>query len=248
MSMQRKRFKVRYAVLGILIVLAVAIAAFVGSHWDLLQAAKVGLTTDPATIAQEQEQKDRGIEEALGVEGLITDEMIAEAQAEIEQTLSGASEPAAETTGAVGEPSGTAQDTSAGEGGGGTGTGSSGTAPISTGDVKTDIVAKYTTKMYGVRGAIQGRLDSLISSAKEEYLALPEAQRTSSARNSILSAKLNEAEALEAECDAAVESLLGEMEAELKAAGESTDPVKQLRSYYKEAKINQKAAYLAQMR
>ena len=36
--------------------------------------------------------------------------------------------------------------------------------------------------------------------------------------------------------------------AELKAAGESTDPVKQLRSYYKEAKINQKAAYLAQMR
>ena len=45
-----------------------------------------------------------------------------------------------------------------------------------------------------------------------------------------------------------VESILGQMQAELAAAGQSTAPVGQLRSQYQNAKASQKAAYLAMAR
>ena len=258
MSRRRKRFKIRYVVLPILAVLVIAAAAVIGTHWDLIKAAKLGLTADPETILADQQKKDQEIQEILGVDGLITDEMIAEAQEEIEQSwaeeetgLSGEdSEQSAENGGepAQAQTSGQTQQSGA-AGTAGTSTGSAAGSSSSGGkQTESDIVAKYTAKLYGVRGAYQGRIDGIISSAKSEFASLPAEQQTGSAKSSILSSKLSQAESLEAECDARVESVLGEMSAELSAAGHSTDSVGQLRSYYEDAKASQKAAYLAQMR
>ena len=258
MSRRRKRFKIRYVVLPILAVLVIAAAAVIGTHWDLIKAAKLGLTADPETILADQQKKDQEIQEILGVDGLITDEMIAEAQEEIEQSwaeeetgLSGEdSEQSAENGGepAQAQTSGQTQQSGA-TGTAGTSTGSAAGSSSSGGkQTESDIVAKYTAKLYGVRGAYQGRIDGIISSAKSEFASLPAEQQTGSAKSSILSSKLSQAESLEAECDARVESMLGEMSAELSAAGHSTDSVGQLRSYYEDAKASQKAAYLAQMR
>lgn len=232
---KKKRFKVRYVVLGILAVLVIVAAVAVGTHWDTIQAARMGMTMDRDELLANQEEKDREIEESLGINGLITDEMIAQAQAEIEASLSGEGGSPGGETPAAGETGQAAGGT------GQTGGESAGQAAASA----TDIVAKYTTKLYGIRGVFEGRLSGLVAAARAEYEALPADQKTSSSRNSILTSKLASAEAMEAECDAMVESLLGEMEAELKAAGESTAPVGQLRSYYQEAKINQKAYYLS---
>ena len=260
MSRRRKRFKIRYVVLPILAVLVIAAAAVIGTHWDLIKAAKLGLTADPETILADQQKKDQEIQEILGVDGLITDEMIAEAQEELEQSW------AEEGTGLSGEDPGQEQPAESGSepaqtqtsrqtqqsgaaGPAGTSTGSAAGSSSSGGkQTESDIVAKYTAKLYGVRGAYQGRIDGIISSAKSEFASLPAEQQTGSAKSSILSSKLSQAESLEAECDARVESVLGEMSAELSAAGHSTDSVGQLRSYYEDAKASQKAAYLAQMR
>lgn len=258
MSRRRKRFKIRYVVLPILAVLVIAAAAVIGTHWDLIKAAKLGLTADPETILADQQKKDQEIQEILGVDGLITDEMIAEAQEELEQSwaeeetgLSGEdSEQSAENGGgpAQAQTSGQTQQSGA-AGTAGTSTGSAAGSSSSGGkQTESDIVAKYTAKLYGVRGAYQGRIDGIISSAKSEFASLPAEQQTGSAKSSILSSKLSQAESLEAECDARVESVLGEMSAELSAAGHSTDSVGKLRSYYEDAKASQKAAYLAQMR
>ena len=257
MSRKKKQFKVRYVVLGVLAILVIAAAVAVGTHWDLIQAAKLGMTMDQDTILADQEEKDRQIEESLGIEGLITDEMIAQAQAEIEQSLSdGSPAPAdpAEQGGSAQDPGGSTQGPggSAQEPGG---TDQSGKTPSSGAagagqslSPGAAIVAEYTAKLYGVRGAFEGRLNGLVAEAKSEYLALPPDQQNGSGKSAILSSKLGQAESMEAECDAMVESLLGEMEAELKAAGESTAPVGELRSYYKEAKVNQKAYYLSLLR
>ena len=91
-------------------------------------------------------------------------------------------------------------------------------------------------------------ISGIISSAKSEFAALPAEQRTKSAQNAILASKMGQAEALEAECDAQVEAMLGEMSAELSAAGQSTESVSQLKSYYEDTKASQKAAYLAEAR
>ena len=258
MSRRRKRFKIRYVILPILAVLVIAAAAVIGTHWDLIKAAKLGLTADPETILADQQKKDQEIQEILGVDGLITDEMIAEAQEELEQSwaeeetgMSGEdSEQSAENGGGPAQAQTSGQTPQSGAAGiAGTSTGSAAGSSSSGGkQTESDIVAKYTAKLYGVRGAYQGRIDGIISSAKSEFASLPAEQQTGSAKSSILSSKLSQAESLEAECDARVESVLGEMSAELSAAGHSTDSVGQLRSYYEDAKASQKAAYLAQMR
>lgn len=264
MSRAKKVFKVRCVVLGILLVLVIVAAAVIGTHWDLIKAAKTGLTTDSATIQANQEEKDREIRESLGVEGMITDEMIAQAQAEIEQSWAGTEEsPVADTetsdtpdfsgggqTEEQGQqPSGQSQPSSqAGSAPASGSVGAGGSSGSSGGQTKEDITAKYTAKLLGIRGAFEGRVNGLISSAKTEYAALPAEQQTSSAQSAILSSKMGEAGALEAECDAKVDALLSEMSAELSAAGQSTDAVGQLRSYYEETKANTKAAYLAQAR
>ncbi len=263
MSKKRKGFKVRCVVLGILLVLVIAAAAVIGTHWDLIKAAKTGLTTDSATIQANQEEKDKEIRESLGVEGLVTDEMIAQAQAEIEQSWSGTEETPAADTQVSDEPAssvggqtteqgqqttGQSQTSSQAGSAPGPGSGGAGGSGSSGGQTKEDITAKYTAKLFGIKGAFEGRVNGLISSAKAEYAALPDEQRTSSAQSAILSSKLDEASALEAECDARVDALLSEMSAELSASGQSTDAVGQLKSYYEETKANAKAAYLAQAR
>lgn len=258
MSRGKKRFKIRYVVLPVLAVLVIAVAAVIGTHWDLIKAAKTGLTADSETILAEQQKKDQEIRERLGVDDLITDEMIAQAREEVEQSWS------VEGSGETGESSEAGQQTESGSGpeqaqssvqnqqsgvAGNTGTGDAAGNGSSSGPMtETDIVAKYTAKLYGVRAAYQGRIEGIISSAKSEFAALPAEQQTNSAKSSILSSKLDEAEGIEAECDAKVESVLDEMSSELSAAGHGTDTVSQLRDYYEDAKANQKAAYLAMAR
>ena len=264
MSKVKKRFKIRYVVLSVLAILIIAIAAVIGTHWDLIQAAKTGLTADPETILANQQKMDQEIKESLGVDGLITDDMIAQARAEVEQSWA-----AGEGTGETGEnqaegqqaesgggsglaqPSGQSQQSgggSTGNGSGSAGNSSSGSSSSGGQLTETDIVAKYTAKLYGVREAYQGRIEGIISSAKSEFAALPAEQQTKSARASILSSKLDQAGVIETECDASVKAVLDDMSAELSAGGYSTDAVGKLNSYYEDAKANQKAAYLAMAR
>lgn len=243
MARKTKRSKVGVVVLCVLLVLVIIAAVVIGTHWDLIQAAKMGLTMDREQIIAEQAEKDKEIEAKLGVEGMITDEMIAEAEAEIEASLSGTADPG--ESGQTPSETGQAGSGSAGQNNGGaSGGGNSGTAAATA----SDIVAKYTAKLYGARSVFEGKLNALVASAKAEYAALPAEQRTDAAKKSIYSSMLSSAGAIESECDATVESLLAQMSAELSAAGESTAPVDQLRSYYQEAKTNQKAYYLSMMR
>ena len=95
---------------------------------------------------------------------------------------------------------------------------------------------------------MQSKINSIASDLKSQYAALPEGERTSSAKSALVSSKLDEAEAIESECDAAVDSILSNMEAELKAAGQDTSSVSQLREYYESEKASQKASAIAAMR
>ena len=262
MSKRKKRFKIRYIVLPILAILVIATAAVIGTHWDLIQAAKMGLSADSETILANQQKMDQDIQESLGLEGLITDDMIAQAREEIEQswageeagvTGDGTAEGQQTESGGAGQaqPSGQSQQSSGGNASSGSGSpGNSGSGGSSAGGqlTETDIVAKYTAKLYGVRGAYQGRIEGIISSAKTEFAALPAEKQTSSAKTSILSSKLDQAGEIESECDAQVQAVLDDMSAELSAAGYSTDAVGKLNNYYEDAKANQKAAYLAMAR
>ena len=110
------------------------------------------------------------------------------------------------------------------------------------------ITRKYTAQLYALESAMKGKMNSMAASVKAEYAALPAEEKTSAKRTQLVSSKLDEAEALESECDAAVDTILSNMESELKAAGGDTSSVAQMRDYYESEKASQKAAAIAAMR
>ena len=130
------------------------------------------------------------------------------------------------------------------------GSGNSGTVSGSTcsGRSTDAITRQYTAQLYALEGTLQGKINSITSSAKAEYAALPADQRTSSQKTAIISSALDQAEALEDSCDATVETILANMESELKAAGGDTAAVSQLRDYYESEKASKKSAAIAAMR
>ena len=161
----------------------------------------------------------------------------------------------ADAGGSSGGNSVTVSDGSGSAGTGSSGSGSSsGNSTVGSGSdssVSSDpdaITRKYTAQLYALEGAMQGKIDSLTSSAKAEYASLSPEERTSSRKSAIISSALSEAEALESTCDAAVEKILSNMESELKAAGGDTGAVSDLREYYESEKASKKASAIAAMR
>ncbi len=234
-------FRARYVVLPLLAVLIIGGAFVAHSNWDLIQAARIGLTTDLETIQIQQKEKDQALAKELGIEGVVTDDMAAQTAADLEAYLNGG-----------GSVSGDGSNLPisyrfSGTGANGGGEGTSGSS-YGTGTPEKDIIATYTAQLYGLRDVFQGRLNGLMDQARAEYAALPEGEQTSSAKRSIINSRIGQGEAMEEQCDAMVDAYLKQMESELKAAGQSTDSVKELRDYYEETKINQKAAYMAQAR
>lgn len=288
-SKTKRKFRVRYVVLGILVLILVAVGTVTVTNWDNIQAGYAGLTSDPEEIQAKQEEKKSQLEQDLGVSGGFTEEEMSAAQEAVASILpdslaeflsgsnvtdlqnaasgdSGILEGTSESAGSSGSSSGTVAGNngssgSAGAGGsstsgsdtsttaGSSGPGSSTVSSSGSGSGDAGVITrKYTSQLYALEGSLQGKINSIAASAKAEYAALPASERTSSAKAAIISSKVSEAEALESSCDAAVETILSNMQSELKAAGADTSSVSQLREYYESEKASKKAAAIAAMR
>ena len=289
---RKRRFKVRYVVLGILVLILVAVGTVTVTNWDNIQAGYAGLTSDPEEIQAKQEEKKSQLEQDLGVSGGFTEEEMSAAQEAIASILpddlaefvsgsnvtealnNGGSETGtAAGTSTEGSSSSVGSASSGGTGGssssGTTSSGSTGAISVSSsggdssaggsnsnsiennssGSNSVDaITRKYTSQLYALEGTLNGKINSIVSSAKAEYAALPASDRNSSSKASIVSSKIDEAAALEDSCDAAVDTILSNMQSELKAAGGDTSAVSQLREYYESEKASKKAAAIAAMR
>lgn len=221
-----KRVKKRTVLLAVLGLFLLVVGVTIAANWDTVKVMKVAMTEDPETILAQQEEKNKEMEKELGIDGMVTDEMVEEAQGEMEELLSVSVEDAVTIIETRNEEAKAEAARKSSE----------------------EIVAKYTAQLYGLQGAFQGRASGLISSAKAEYMALPPEQHTAANKRAIISSKIAQGEAMEGQCDAMVESILGQMASELSANGLSTAPVGQLRSQYQSIKASQKAAYLSMAR
>ena len=283
---KKRKFRARYIVLGILVLLLVAAGTFTVTNWDNIQAGYTGLTSNPEEIQAKQQEKKSELEKSLGLEDGFTDEEMSEAQEAILSLLpdslaefingtasngssgtgtadgsntasaagngtSGSASNGSGTTDGNGFSAGNGTAASSGNGSSNTGTGSSGSSSVSgsgTSSGTDAITRKYTAQLYALEGTMQGKINNLIASAKSEYASLPAGERTSAKKSAIVSSKLDEAEALESSCDAAVDTILSNMQSELKAAGGDTSAVSELREYYASEKASKKAAAIASMR
>ncbi len=98
-------------------------------------------------------------------------------------------------------------------------------------------------KMYVLKSTFESKLEALFNEAKNHYKSLTKEQRKESKAE--LAAKYySKATALEASCDAQVDTVLKDLEQALKASGESTELVTKIRTAYNEEKSLKKAYYL----
>ncbi len=97
-----------------------------------------------------------------------------------------------------------------------------------------DIIAR----IYVLRSGYVGKIDGLVSQALADYRA------KKGTKKELMAQYISKGYALEGECDAKMERLLSELEAELKRTGEDTSLVDQVRFAYQSEKSLKKAAII----
>lgn len=105
-------------------------------------------------------------------------------------------------------------------------------------------VAETVNKLYGLQSQYTGKLQGLLGRAKTYYYQQKAASGAAAARANTITAFSGEAAAMESECDAKVEALLGDLTSKLNSMCADTSIVGTLRSAYKSEKASQRAAYV----
>ncbi|WP_066634926.1 hypothetical protein [Desulfolucanica intricata] len=94
---------------------------------------------------------------------------------------------------------------------------------------------KYKSKLISLQGEYENRLNGLLETAKAEYRVVKEGGSNSEV--AVLAQKyIGAGRALEADCDRKFNTIVNNMEAELKRNGLSTDIVQTVRQGYEQAK------------
>ncbi len=116
-------------------------------------------------------------------------------------------------------------------------------APAASGNATTanPNVAALVAKIYMLRGDFVGRLDALVSQGYAEYKA-------GGSKKALASKYLSMGASLESQCDAQMNSILSQIEAELKKSGGDLSLVSQIRSAYRSEKSAKKAAIMSMVK
>ena len=85
-----------------------------------------------------------------------------------------------------------------------------------------DEIQDLLNQLYAVKAKAESGLNSAIQSAKNEYYALPDDQKSQAKKISIVMGKASELQNLQSTCDAEVNRIVEQMRKVLRANGQST--------------------------
>lgn len=85
-----------------------------------------------------------------------------------------------------------------------------------------DEIQNLLNQLYAVKAKAESGLNSAIQSAKNEYYALPDDQKSQAKKISIVMGKASELQTLQSTCDAEVNRIVEQMRKVLRANGQST--------------------------
>jgi len=100
------------------------------------------------------------------------------------------------------------------------------------------------SRMYVLRSEYLGALSSLEAEARGAGKSIPKKQRTISKKLELMETYTGRAAALESQCNAKMESLISELEAELKRTGGDMSLISEVRSAYEAEKAAKKSQLL----
>lgn len=117
--------------------------------------------------------------------------------------------------------------------------GSSGTAL----SAEEQEIRQLVATMYVLQATYEGKLEKIVQDAIREY---SEGEHTTENKTAIVYGKVGELNALEAECDAQVASVVSRLRELLKATGQDDSLAKKVEQAYQEEKSLKKAYYIQQ--
>ena len=108
-----------------------------------------------------------------------------------------------------------------------------------------DKSAEIISKIYVLEATYKGKLDAIEHNMLVAYNQLPEKEKTTMNKYKLANNAIAQGNALKVECDAKMNQLLSELEANLKEGKKDTSIVKQIRSFYENEKNTVQAYYLS---
>lgn len=215
-------------ILVILLLLVIAAAALALWQRDNLTALRDGMNMDPSAIQVELDNSREEFADTMDRYGVPEKEFT---QEEIAQLVRGEITAEALADSMLQSSGGTASNAS----------GSQSSADQTTASDPTDslneAIRKEIATMYVLRASYEGKLDAIVSSAREAY-------NSGQNKRSILLDKLNELTALEKECDQQVAEVTARLRELLAQAGQDTSVADQIEETYQAEKSMKKAYYI----
>jgi hypothetical protein len=99
--------------------------------------------------------------------------------------------------------------------------------------------------MYVYKAQYTSEIEKIIDSMKKEYSVLSEDQKTTAAKTAIVSKYLNTISAMEAQCDAQVNSLVEQLRQALEKTGQDVSLADSILQAYKNEKEITKSYYIS---
>lgn len=210
--------------LGIVGVLAVAGAAVAVWQWNNLSALRYGLTLDQDNLDQRLEENQAALNQAMNEYQIEEYSFSAEEMAQLADGTMTAQEAAQKLL----DPETAQQPDVAPE------------APAESVSPEQEIKELVAT-MYVLQATYLGKLDAVVQSAIDEYLA---GEQTSENRTRVVYSKIGELTAMEKTCDSEVAEVVSRLRELLKATGQEDTLASQIESAYQDEKSLKKAYYL----
>jgi hypothetical protein len=117
-----------------------------------------------------------------------------------------------------------------------------------TNDSETDeLIRVKVAKLYVLKASYIGQLEGLVQQAKNEYVNLPEDQRTNANKQKIAKSKISIAGQLESACDAQVSAIVEEVRTLLGEANRDKSIADEIMNTYLKEKSLKKAYYMEQI-
>ena len=117
-------------------------------------------------------------------------------------------------------------------------------APEQEDAARRERLSQLVARVYVLRDVFKGKLEAIKNQAAAEYTALPAEKRTKTAKLKLAAACMEQAYALEGQCDSEMDAILEEMNTLLTALEEDTALVDEVKAAYAEEKAVTKAYYL----
>lgn len=240
---KKMKFKVRYAVVGVILICMISAGAAVHNNWDKIKMVYQGVTTDSADIASGLEENERKTGETL--QKLSDKQFFALSNENRKQLASGTLSREDAIRLIKGLPLKTEEtdntDNTSSNRQTGSGKNQTDNEPEPQPEPEFTQQDEIIADIYLLQAEYLNEIDALITDGKKEYIAVNKENKGFSAKMDLIQSVTDRGNALEANCDARMDELLQRLEAELKQNGGDTGVIKEIQSLYKNEKELKKA-------